>query len=158
MQFDEKNGNTKWQDAIALELKQINKYETFTDVGHHTKAKVHFNFDVKHDGHHKAWLVADGHLTEVPLESVYSGVVHFLAELNKLELWVTDIGNAYLEAFTSELVYIIFGPDFKELKGHFLLISKELYGLYSRCTRWHARFADCISELGFFPCNAEPDI
>jgi hypothetical protein len=40
MQFDEKNGNTKWQDAIALELWQINEYETFTDVGHNTKAKI----------------------------------------------------------------------------------------------------------------------
>jgi hypothetical protein len=51
-------------------------------------------FDVKHDGLHKARLVADGHLTEVPLESVYSGVVSlrrfrlvlFLAELNNIEL------------------------------------------------------------------------
>jgi hypothetical protein len=92
MQFDMKNGNTKWQDAIALELQQINEYETFTDVGHHTQAKipngyknirVHFVFDAKH-----------GQLTEVPLESFYSGVVSlrgfrlvlFLAELNKLEL------------------------------------------------------------------------
>jgi hypothetical protein len=84
MQFDEKNGNTKWQDAIALELRQINVYETFTDVEHHTKAKMpngykkiraHFVFDVKHDGRHKARLVVDGHLTEVPLEFVYSGVL-----------------------------------------------------------------------------------
>jgi hypothetical protein len=36
---------------------------------------AHFVFDVKHDGRHKARLVADGHLTEVPLESVYYGVV-----------------------------------------------------------------------------------
>jgi hypothetical protein len=77
MQFDEKNSNTKWQDAIAPELWQINEYETFTDVGHHTKAKipngyknisVHFVFDVKHDGIHKARLSVDGHHTEVPLE------------------------------------------------------------------------------------------
>jgi hypothetical protein len=63
MRFDEKNGNTKWQEAIALAYQQINEYETFTDVGHHTKAKipngykkirVHFAFDVKHDGRHKA--------------------------------------------------------------------------------------------------------
>jgi hypothetical protein len=61
MRFDEKNGNTKWQDAIALELQQINEYETFTDLGHHTivkiptvykKIRLHFVFDVKHDGRH----------------------------------------------------------------------------------------------------------
>jgi hypothetical protein len=32
-------------------------------------------FDVKHDGRHKARYVAGGHLTDVPNESVYSGVV-----------------------------------------------------------------------------------
>ena len=85
-------------------------------------------------------------------------LVLFLAELNKLELWATDIGNAYLEAFTSELVYIIAGPEFKELEGHVLIISKALYGLRSSGARWHDRFSDCISELGFFPCKSEPDI
>jgi hypothetical protein len=83
------------------------------------------------------------------LESVYSGVVSlrgfclvlFLAELNNLELWATVISNAYLEAFTSELVYIIAGPEFKELQGHVLLISKALFGLRSSGARWHDRFA-----------------
>jgi hypothetical protein len=113
VQFDEKNGSTKWQDAMALELQQISEYETFTDVGHHIRAKipngykkirVDFVFDVKHVGCHKARLVADGHLTEVPLESVYSGFVSlrgfclvlFLAELNGLELWATDSQSLYI--------------------------------------------------------------
>jgi hypothetical protein len=64
--------------------------------------------------------VADGHLTDIPLGSVYSGVVSlrgirtliFLAELNKLDTWATNIGNAYLEAVTSEKLYIIAGPEF----------------------------------------------
>jgi hypothetical protein len=55
-------------------------------------------------------MVADGHLRDIPLESVYSGVVSlrelrintFLSELNGLDIWATDIGNAYLEAFTVE--------------------------------------------------------
>jgi hypothetical protein len=55
-------------------------------------------------------MVADGNLTDIPLESVYSSVeslrglqiLTFLAELNGLDLWATDIGNAYLEAFTME--------------------------------------------------------
>ena len=53
-------------------------------------------------------------------ESVYSGVVTlrglrmvvFLAELNGLDLWATDIGSAYLEARTKEKVYIIAGGNF----------------------------------------------
>ena len=39
------------------------------------KNKGTFVFDVYHDGRHKARLVADGHLTKEPLETVYSGDV-----------------------------------------------------------------------------------
>jgi hypothetical protein len=41
-------------------------------------------------------------------------LVVFLGELNEMDVWATDIGNAYLEAFTSEKVYIIAVPEFKE--------------------------------------------
>jgi hypothetical protein len=33
---------------------------------------------VKHNGRHKSRLVAGGHLTYVPVNSIYSGVVSFL--------------------------------------------------------------------------------
>jgi hypothetical protein len=48
----------------------------------------------------------------------------FLSELNGMELWATDNGYAYLEAFTSEIVFIIAGPEFGDLEGHILVISK----------------------------------
>ena len=111
-------------------------------------------------------LVADGHLTDIPLESVYSGVVSlqglwlvlFLAELNHLKTWATDIGNAYLEAETREKVYIIAGPEFGELEGHILVIHKALFGLRTSGLHWHEQFADCLREMGFSPSKAEPDI
>ena len=98
---------------------------------------MHLVFDVKHDGRHKARLVADGHLTDTPIDSVYSSVVSlrgfrlvlFLAELNSLETWATDIGNAHLEAETKEKVCIEGGPEFGALQGHTLVIHKALYGL-----------------------------
>ncbi len=101
-------------------MTQLHEYKTFKDLGKGAKApagyqkiRVHLVFDVKHDGQHKSWLVADGHLTEVPLYRIYSGVVMlqglcllvFLAELNNLYVWATDISNAYLEAETQEKVY-----------------------------------------------------
>ena len=54
--------------------------------------------------------VGNGHLTNIPIDSVYSGVVllcklwivPFFSELNDLEMWSTNISNAYLEAYTSE--------------------------------------------------------
>jgi len=36
---------------------------------------IHFILYFKHDGHQKAYSVADGHLTEIPTDSVYFGVV-----------------------------------------------------------------------------------
>ena len=127
---------------------------------------MHLVFDVKHDGRHKARLVADGHLTDVPVDSVYSGVVSlrclrlmlFLGELNLLETWSTDIGNAYLEVKTKERLYIIAGPEFGKLEGHILVIFKALYGLRTSSPHWHERFADCLRQEGFEPCKAEPDI
>jgi Reverse transcriptase (RNA-dependent DNA polymerase) len=108
----------------------------------------------------------DGHLTDVPIESVYSGVVSlrgirlllFLAELNKLEVWATDVGNAYLEARTKEKLYIIAGPEFGNRVGHILIIQKALYGLRTSGLHWHEHFANCLREMGFVPCRAEPDI
>jgi hypothetical protein len=50
-------------------------------------------------------------------------MVAFLSELNGLDLWATDIGNAYLEAKTSELLFIIAGPEFGDLEGHMLITS-----------------------------------
>ena len=173
LQLDEKNGNTRWRDAEKLELKQIMEYKTFIDKGKkaaipkdYKRIRVHFVYAVKHDGRYKARLVAGGHLTDTPIDSVYSSVVSlrglrfviFLGELNGLGIWATDIGNAYLESKTKEKVCIIAGPEFGELEGHLLIISKALYGLRSSGLRWHERFADTLTDMGFFPSKTEDDI
>ena len=132
-----------------MEIEQIKEYHVFTDFGKavyeknkitnapegHQKIRVHFVFDVKHCGKFKARLVADGHLTKEPMETVYSGVVSirnlrlamFLAELNDLESWGADVGNAYLQALTREKLYIVGGPEFEALQGHVLVMYKALY-------------------------------
>ena len=76
------------------------------------------------DSENKARLVADGHLSPGPAENIYSGVVSlrnlrlviFLGNLNNLDIRGADIGNAYLEAFTDEKLYIVAGIEFKSLK------------------------------------------
>jgi len=101
--LDKRNGNSKWAEATQLEMTQLDDYSTFKDVGKvipdgYKKIRVHLVYDVKHDGRHKARLVADGHLTDIPLESVYSGVVSLrgirllpsIFELTSLGLWATD--------------------------------------------------------------------
>jgi hypothetical protein len=133
--------------------------------GYH-KISAHLIFDVKHDLRHKARMVAGGHLTKLSKERTYSGVVSlrtlqlivFVAELNGLDLWAADVGNAYLEAYTKEKVYIVAGPEFEKLEGHTLLFEKALYGLRSSGARWHDRLADALRDIGFLPCYAEPDL
>jgi len=175
MELDKKNKNTKWRDSEKLETSQLLDYTVFHDYGPRHRARppegykkitYHFVYAVKHDGRYKSRLVAGGHLTDTPTESVYSGVVSlrgvriviFLAELNDLGIWQTDVGNAYLEANTKEKVYVIAGPEFGDLEGHLFVIVKALYGLKSSGLRWHERFAAVLTKMDFKPCIAEPDI
>ena len=179
MRLDKENGNTHWQDAMDLELTQIHEYKDFKDTGkakfHNGKVvtpdgfqkiRVHFVYAVKHDGRFKARLVADGHLTKEPVESIYSGVVSlrslrivvFLSQLNNLEIWGADVGNAYLEAYTDDKLCIMAGPEFKELQGHLLIMVKALYGTRSGGARWHDRLFDILQELKFKPSKADPDV
>ena len=179
MRLDKENGNTHWQDAMDLELTQIHEYKVFKDTGkakfHNGKVvtpdgfqkiRVHFVYAVKHDGRFKARLVADGHLTKEPVESIYSGVVSlrslrmvvFLSQLNNLEIWGADVGNAYLEAYTDEKLSIMAGPEFKELQGHLLIMVKALYGTRSGGARWHDRLFNILQEMKFKPSKADPDV
>ena len=64
----------------------------------------------------------------------------------------------YLEAKTSERIYIVAGPEFGDQTGHTPIIDGALYGLGASGARWHDRFGDCLRELGFFPCKAETDM
>ena len=128
IRLDKENINTHWQDAMDLELTQIHEYKVSKDTGkaefHNGKVvtpdgfqkiRVHFVYAVKHDGRFKARLVADGHLIKEPVESIYSGVVSlrslrmvvFLSQLNDLEIWGANVGNAYLEVYTDEKLCII---------------------------------------------------
>jgi hypothetical protein len=82
IELDEKHGTTQWVDATSLEMVQLDDYDCFHDQGKGVdipkgfkKIRVHLIYDVKHNARHKARLVADGHLTDIPADSVYSGVV-----------------------------------------------------------------------------------
>ena len=173
MELDRQNGNTKWRDSEKEELVCIDNYHAFIDKGKdydpgsgYKKITVHMVYCVKHDGRHRARLVAGGHLTETPIDSVYSSVVSlrgirmltFFAELNQCNVWATDISSAYLESKTKEKVYVIAGPEFGEREGHVLIIDKALYGLKTSGVRWHDKFADVLRGMGFFPSKGENDI
>ena len=127
-------------------MSQLDEYDTFTKQGKgvsaphgYKKIRVHLIFDIKHDGRHNARCVVDGYLTNISVDSIYSGflslgglrIMLFLAELNKLDIWATDIDNTYLEANTSENVYTITWTEFGKLRGCTLIIHNVLYWLRS---------------------------
>ena len=82
MLLDKKNLNSKWADAEEKERACFREYQVFNDIGKNGRPPAGYKplkiltvYDVKHDGRHRARMVAAGHLTEVPIESVYSGVI-----------------------------------------------------------------------------------
>ena len=157
-------------------MEKLREYEVFEDRGNtkrgakipvgYQKIKVHLVFDMKHDGRRRARMVADGHLTEPGLESNYSGVVSlegletviFLAELNNLKLYSTDISSAYLTAKCSEQVAIVAGSEFGELKDHVFIAKKALYGLWYSGKAFNEHLASMLDDLGFKPSKTEASI
>ena len=85
-------------------------------------------------------------------------MITFLAELNDLELWSTDIGNAYLESHTTEKVAFIAGKEFGQYAGHTMIIVKALHGLKSSGKCWHDHPFDALTWMGFTPSKEEGDI
>ena len=171
--LQEEAGHTKWTDAELVELKQVDDFNTFKDIGKgtslprgYTKIRVHFVYDMKHDGRYKARLVAGGHLTDPDKESTYSGVVSLrsmrlallIGELNGLDVMVGDIGNAYLTSNTREKVGFVAGPEFGEREGHTLIIIKALYGLRSSGARFHEKLSDTLRAEGFQPSLSDSDL
>ena len=178
LEFDKANNNSKWHDATKAELDSIHSYHVFQKHEKpiydkqkkvrnappgYQKIRVHLVFAVTYDGRHKARLVAEGHLTPEPVESIYSGVVSlrnlklviFLGKLNNLGLWGADIGNAYLEAPTEEKLYIVAGPEFEDWEGYILTFSKALYGLKSSGKRWAETLHDILIDMDFIPSRAD---
>ena len=119
-ELDRLNGNKYWHDAIKMEIDSLIALECFEfhDNGFHPGKDYQWTsltiiFDVKQDLRRKARLVAGGHLVDSLDNNVYSStvkgisvrVLHVLAHKMNLKLLCGDVGNAYVNAYTKELVY-----------------------------------------------------
>jgi hypothetical protein len=169
--IDEETGTTYWRDAIAKEMRNVSPAFEFRDDDvmppGYKHIDCHMIFDIKIDLTRKARLVAGGHQTEVPKESVYSSVVSrdsvrialMIATLNGLQVLCADVQNAYLNAPTNERCYTTAGPEFgRERVGRPVLIVRALYGLRSSGARWRDHLAETIRNMGFKACLADPDV
>ena len=143
-----------------MEIDQLHAHETFKVLEDHQKVPYgykripyHCIYDVKFDGRRKCRLVAGGHMTDPPVDDIFSGVVSMetvricftIAKLNGLDICAGNIGNAYLYGKTKEKVYVTAGPEFGEkLEGKRLLIYKALYGLKSSSARFHKHLSNTL--------------
>ncbi len=170
LQIDHDTGTTFWRDAIMKEMKNVLPAFEFHPVGHkpvgYKWIPLHMIFDVKMDFTRKARLVAGGHVTDPPTLMTYSSVVSresvriafLVAALNDLDILAADIGNAYLNAKTKEMVYTTAGLEFGERKGQCVVIVRALYGLKSSGAAWRSHFAESLRAIGYTPSYADCDV
>jgi hypothetical protein len=129
--------------------------------------QCHMIFDVKmEDFFRKTRLVAGGHMTNAPPTITFASVVLHktvrialtLAGLNKLQVKVSDIENAYITAPCTEKIWTVLGPEFCSNAGKQAIIVCVLYSLKSAGASFCNHLADCMTHLGFKPCLADPDL
>jgi hypothetical protein len=172
--LDKQNGNTLWQDAIKKEIGALLDYEVFQFMDTNYKVPSDYQyipllmkFDIKMDLRRKARLVAGGHVTKDIEGDNYSGVVKMdsvrliflLADLNKMDLLMADVSNAYLNAYTNEKIYTKCGPEFgNDLCGKLAIMKKSLYGLKSSAASWHRTMNNYLWSIGFKPSRGDADL
>ena len=120
----------------------------------------------KEDLRRKARLVAGGHVIDSTMYESYSSVVQTrtvrmlqtIAINEKLRIFTSDIGNAFVQAFTKEKVYSRCGNEFGKHQGCVVRIRKALYGLATSARQWSLALGDVLKEIGFVPTRADPDL
>jgi hypothetical protein len=172
--IDKANGNTKWADAIAKEMKNVRVAFRIIDGPPGTQLPgyqhilCHLVFDIKMDTYQfKARMVGGGHMTETPASMTCASVVFrdtsvrialTIAALNELEVMAGDIQNAYLTAPCKEKITITCGPEFGKDEGKKTAeIVRALYaGLKSSGAAYYGEhLANCMTHLGFQTCLAD---
>ena len=174
-EIDAENGNSYWWDAILKEMKNVRPaFEVWEGSEDsippgYQQIKCHLIFDVKmgENFRRKARFVAGGHTTEVPESLItYSSVVSrdsvrialTIAGLNGLKVMSCDIQNAYLTADCREKIWTVAGPEFGSEAGTIFLVRKALYGLKSAGAAFRSLLADTLSDTGYKPTKADPDV
>ena len=171
-EIDCQNKNTMQQNAINKEISNV--YFAFEIRNAHQpipvgwiKASGYVIFEVKMDFTRKARQIKDRHRTPKPMKSAYVGIVSresvritlTYAALNKLDVMVADIINAYLQALLSEKHYIICRPEFGlENVGKVTLIRRALYRDKSSGSNFWRYLRSFMTFLRYKSCPADPDI
>jgi len=173
IRIDQSNGNTLWQDAIALEMKNVRiAFEVFegdvSELKDHEHISGHLIFDIKlgENFRRKARYVADGYKTSTPSAVTYSSVTSrdsvrlflLLAALNDVDIQSADVQNAFLQAPVLEKVWLTAGPEFGPDQGKNMIVVRALYGLKSASASFRSFMAKKLDEMGFKSSKGDFDI
>ena len=171
LEIDRQMGTDFWRKAIKKEMKNVMPAFQFTEDGkiliRYKHIDCHMIFDIKMDLTQKARLVAGGHQTDPPKESVYSSIISkdsvriilMIAALNDLDILAADMQNAYLNALMKEKVYMMAGLEFGPSRvGLLVIIIHALYGLKSSGAQWHDHMVKTLREANFECSKADPDV
>ena len=173
IRIDQDNGNTLWQDAIALEMKNVRvAFEEFegdiSELKDYECISGHLIFDIKlgENFRRKARYVADGYKTSTPSSITYSSVTSrdsvrlflLLAALNDVDIQSADVQNAFLSAPVKEKVWLTAGPEFGPEQGKKMIVVRALYGLKSASASFRSFMAQKLDEMGFKSSKGDFDI
>ena len=174
--IDRNNRNHKWGEAIAKEMKSLDKLNAFI---YHAPTKqfsksdgwkyapLHMIYSVKaEDGRYKARLVAGGHVVDSSNYTTYSSTVEglsirllrLIARQQGLSIMTGDIGNAFIAAPCKERIWTRAGPEFGDKEGSVIEFNKALYGLSTSPKAFHDFLGDTLRNMGFTPSRADQDI
>ena len=171
--IDAENGNTLWQDAYKLEMKNnrigFEEYQgKIEDLVGYEEITAHMIFDVKlsENFRRKARYVADGHKLDTPQSITYSTVVSrdsvrillTVAALNDIDVMGCDVQNAFLTAKNTEKHWMRAGPEFGHEQGKNFLVVRALYGLKSASAAFRSFLAEKLDDAGFTSTHADPDV
>ena len=81
-----------------------------------------------------------------------------LSELHQLELWGTDIGNAYLKAHTKRNSLLLLDLTLMTWKDTFLSLTRHCMEQEYQEHVGMAAFFDVLKKMGFNPSKADPDV
>ena len=173
LRIDKERNDTLWQDAIALEMKNVRiAFEVFEgdiqDLKDYEHISGHLIFDVKlgENFRRKARYVADGYKTSTPNAVTYSSVTSrdsvrlflLLAALNDIDIQSVDVQNAFLSAPVLEKVWLTAGPEFGPEQGKKMIVVRALYGLKSASASFRSFMAKKLDEMGFKSSKGDFDI
>ena len=92
---------------------------------------------------------------------VYYETVHIsltISALNDLQVKCGDVLNAYITAPVVELIWNTLGPEFGDDQGKTAILVRALYSLKSSGSDFRKHLGECMSNIGYKPCLADPDL